>query len=240
MDTMRMKAIFVFVATVAFVTSPFWSSGFGGFDPALFPIPQEDPPIQPAPYAFSIWGVIYLWLLAHAAFGLFARAGDPDWDRTRWPLIVSLAPGAAWISVAQMDALMATLLIWVMLAGAVVALMLAPSGKDRWLLIGPLGLYAGWLTAASAVSLGLVGAGYGVFAGSLAWAWIGLVIALGLALAVQNLRPAAPEYGLAVAWALVAVAVANWGGYFGITAAAAAGALVMLTTAFQGLRRPRA
>ncbi len=236
MDTMRMKAVFVFVAALAFASAPLWSGGFGGFDPSRYPIPQDDPPIQPAGYAFSIWGLIYLWLVAHGAYGLFARSDDPGWDRTRWPLIVSLAPGAAWISVAQASPLWATVLIWLMLAGALAALFLAPRDRDRWLLIAPLGLYAGWLTAASVVSLGLLGAGYGVGGGGFVWAWIGLLIALGIALTVQSLRPAAPEYGFAVAWALIAVAVANWGGYIGLAGASGVGALVMLITALQGFR----
>lgn len=236
MDTMRMKAVFVFAATLAFVTAPLWSKGFGGFDPNLFPIPQVDPPVQPAGYAFSIWGVIYLWLLAHAGMGLFARSDDAGWDRTRWPLLVSLVPGSVWITVAQMNAVWATVLIWVMLGGALVALLSAPAGRDRWLLAAPLGLYAGWLTAASCVSLGLLGAGYGVLAGELVWAWIGLIVALGLALGMQNLRSTPPEYGIAVAWALVGIAVANWGAYSGLSATAGAAAVVMLVTAFQ--RRP--
>jgi len=238
---MRMKAILVFVAAVAFASAPLWSGGFGGFDPNLYPIPQDDPPIQPAGYAFSIWGVIYLWLLAHGAFGLFARSDDAGWDRTRWPLIVSLAPGAAWISVAQISPLWATVLIWVMLGGALAALFLAPRDRDRWLLIAPLGLYAGWLTAASAVSLGLLGAGYGVGGfGSLVWAWIALVIALLLSLGIQDRRPGAPEYGIAVAWALAAITAANWGGYIGLAGSAGVGAVVLLTAAFQGLRHRRA
>jgi len=75
-DTRRLKAILTLAAAFAFVVAPFASSGFGGFDPNLFPIPQDRPPVQPAGYAFAIWGPIYLALLAHAAYGLFARGDD--------------------------------------------------------------------------------------------------------------------------------------------------------------------
>jgi hypothetical protein len=94
-DTARMKAILVLAAAIAFASAPLWSDGFGGFDPYRYPDPQVDPPVQPAGYAFSIWGPIYLWLLAHAAYGLFARADDAGWDRTRWPLFISLGIGRA-------------------------------------------------------------------------------------------------------------------------------------------------
>ncbi len=65
---------------------PFFTPEFGGFDPNLYPVPQEYPPAQPAGYAFAIWGLIYVWLIAHGAFGLFARAKDPVWDAGRPPV----------------------------------------------------------------------------------------------------------------------------------------------------------
>jgi hypothetical protein len=209
-DTARMKAILVLAAAVGFASSPFWSDGFGGFDPNRYPDPQIDPPVQPAGYAFSIWGPIYLWLLAHAGFGLVRRAGDAAWDAGRWPLFLSLAIGTSWISVAQRSPLLATLLIWIMLGGALIALLRTPRG-DRWWLAAPLGLYAGWLTAASFVALALLGGGYDIIFGETAWAWIALLTALATVLAIQSRVPHAPEYGLAAAWAFVAVAVQNWG-----------------------------
>lgn len=60
----RALAVLTFVATLAFAGSPFLSSGFNGFAADQFPVPQIGAPIQPAGYAFSIWGVIYLWLIA--------------------------------------------------------------------------------------------------------------------------------------------------------------------------------
>lgn len=236
-DTARMKAVLVLAATLAFVMAPFASDSFGGFEPSLFPVPQDDPPVQPAGYAFSIWGVIYIWLIAHAGYGLFLRADDPAWDATRWPMIVSLVVGAPWIAVAGMNALAATAMIWVMLGGAVLALMRAARRGDRWWLAAPIGLYAGWLTAASCVSVGLVGAGWGIVLGALGWAWVALVLALVLALAVLR-RTAVPEYGVAVIWALVAVAVANMGSATILALAALAAAAVVAVT-LAGMLRQR-
>lgn len=230
MDDRRMKAVLVFVAALAFASAPFWSDGFGGFDPYRYPNPQIDPPVQPAGYAFAIWGPIYIWLLAHAGFGLFARAEDAGWDRARWPLVVSLAIGASWISVAQRSPLIATLLIWLMLAGALAALLRTPP-RDRWLFAGPLGLYAGWLTAASFVALGLLGGGYGVAFDEKGWAWVALIAAGATVVAVQRRVPHASEYGLAAAWAFAAVAVQNWGASLPLVMGAiGAAALVALHT----------
>ncbi|MCU0905894.1 MAG: hypothetical protein MUF73_00295 [Rhodobacteraceae bacterium] len=232
-DRRRLKAILTLAAATAFVLSPFLSQGFGGFDPTLFPVPQDRPPVQPAGYAFAIWGVIYLALMAHAAYGLFARADDAAWDAPRWPLMASLAFGAPWIAVAQTSASMATVLIWAMLITALAALWRAPGpGREGWLRAAPVALYAGWLTAASWVSIGLMLAGFGV-TGATPAAWIALAGAAATAAAVQRTLPRAPLYGLAVAWALVAVAVRNWGETTPLALAALAAAVAMAAFALR-------
>lgn len=76
----RTLARLVLVAALAFAASPVVFPGFAGFDPGLFPVPQQDPPVQPAGWAFSIWGVIYAWLVAGAGFGLWRRARDGGHD----------------------------------------------------------------------------------------------------------------------------------------------------------------
>lgn len=89
----RHLSLLVVIAVLAFVASPFLFGQFGGYPPELFPVPQDDPPVQPAGWAFSIWGVIYAWLVASAAFGLVARRSTPDWTAMRLPLLASLVMG---------------------------------------------------------------------------------------------------------------------------------------------------
>ncbi|WP_371227002.1 hypothetical protein [Roseovarius sp. 2305UL8-3] len=203
----RMKAILALSAAVAFVMSPFLSPGFNGFRADQFPIPQVDAPAQPAGYAFSIWGLIYLMLLLGTGFGLLNRADHADWDRHRWSLIISMVLGAAWIPVAQLSPFWATVLIWLMLITAIWALLNAGT-RDRIWLRTPIALYAGWLTAASAVALALMLAGHGIV-GQTTAAILTLGLGLMIASAVQRLRPDTPEYSAAVIWALVAVVVTN-------------------------------
>lgn len=203
----RAVAILTFVAALAFAVSPFLSSGFNGFAADQFPVPQDDPPIQPAGYAFAIWGLLYLWLIAGTGFGLLMRADAADWRTGRAPLLLSLAVGSGWIAVAQVSVIAATVLIWIMLAAALVALARAGTG-DRWLQREPVGAYAGWLTAAASVSIGLVLAGYGFTSQGVA-AYVGLALALGIAAGVQRIRPDSVGYPGAVIWALVGVLVAN-------------------------------
>lgn len=205
-DTAKLKAILVVVATTAFVISPLVTEPFSGFAPDQLTVYIENPPIQPAGWAFSIWGVIYAWLVLSAGFGLIKRDTDPDWDHVRWPLFGSLAVGAAWIPVALNSPVSATIMIFLMLLGAAWALARSPARDRLWLRL-PLGLYAGWLTAASFVALGSVAMGYGL-ASPL---WISfLALAAALALAVWlMLRLRVPTYALAVAWAAVGVTAAN-------------------------------
>ncbi|MZQ88191.1 hypothetical protein GVY41_03835 [Frigidibacter albus] len=204
---LRMKAILLFSAAVAFVTAPLLVPSFGGFNPAAFPYPPIDPPVQPAGYAFGIWGLLYVWLLAHACFGLLKRADHPAWDGPRWPLFASLGLGAIWLETAVTMPVVAVVLIWVMTAAAVMALLRTPAAPDRWLLRAPIAAYAGWLTAAAGVGTGVALTGYGIWS-PVAVALAMLALILGLAMAVQ-LRSQAPEYGAAVLWALIGVLAAN-------------------------------
>ena len=203
----RFWAILLAVAAVAFTVSPFLVPDFDGFEPTQFPEVILDPPVQPAGYAFSIWGLIYLWLLIGAWFGAFARTNDLDWAAMRPPLTVSLAVGATWLPVASVSPIAATVLIWVMLAGALRA-HFCVGDTDRWLQQAPVAIYAGWLTAASSVALGIVIGGYGWLDPTPA-ALVALAIGLAIAVVAQYQLHRAPEYGITVIWALIAVIVAN-------------------------------
>lgn len=202
-------AVLTLILAIAFAVSPFLVLDFDGFDANQFPVPQEDPPVQPAGYAFSIWGVIYLWLILGMIWGLWRAADDAQWHDMRLPLCVSLAVGAVWLAVAVASPVWASVLIWVMLVSALVALFMAPREDAVWA-AWPVGLYAGWLSAASCVSLGLLAAGYGVMDQvTAALVFVGLAIVL--AVFVQAALRRVPTYGVAVIWALVAVVVENWG-----------------------------
>jgi len=222
----QLKAWLTLVFTVTFVTSPAFTTPFSGFTRDQLPIPQIEPPVQPAGYAFAIWGLIYGWLLVSALYGVWARRTDVAWDRVRGPLLLSLATGTPWLAVANRSAIWATVLIFVMAAFAIVALLRAPAA-DRWWLQAPVAIYAGWLTAASFVSLGSTAAGYGVLTGGLGWAFLGIAMALVVAVLVQRRARSAPGYGATVIWALVGIMVANGRALLGVTLLAGAGVMVL-------------
>ncbi len=222
------------VLSIAFAASPYFVEGFAGFDPDQFPVPQNDPPVQPEGYAFAIWGVIYGWLIIGMGWGLIKARHDAQWHDMRKPLCVSLAVGTAWLAVAVASPIWASILIWVMLLSALAALFLAPVADAPWA-AWPVGLYAGWLSAASCVSLGLLAAGYGVLDETTAGlVFVGLAIVIGGF--VQGALGRAPSYGIAVIWALVAVVVANLESTPIVAYVAGGGALVMLVPTLRAFR----
>jgi len=224
---MSLSALILLLVTVAFGLAPLVTPPFTGYDPSLFPVDIGRPAIQPTGYAFSIWSVIYLWLIIHAAYGAWKRAADPAWDRTRLPLTVAIGVGVVWLWIAGQSAVWGTVTIWIMAAGALTAFLRAPTEPDRWLLSAPQAIFAGWLTAAAAVSTGILIAGHGVLSNS-GSALAMLALVLGIALVVQARKPRMPVYGLTVIWALAGVIVANRADNALVAGAAAAGAVVML------------
>jgi len=232
----RLPALMLLLATIAFGIAPVITPPFTGYDPSLFPVSIGRPAIQPAGYAFAIWSVIYLWLILHAGFGLWKRTDDPSWARVRLPLTVAIAVGVVWLWIAGQSAVWGTVTIWIMAGGALAAFLRAPTEPDRWLLSGPLAIFAGWLTAAAAVSTGVLIAGYGVLSNTgSALAMLALVLAIALVVQVRKARM--PVYGLTVVWALAGVIVVNRGDNVLVAGAAAAGAVVMLVALAWSWRR---
>ena len=228
-------ALLTFLLAIGFAVSPFFVSGFNGFSPDQFPIPQDNPPVQPAGYAFSIWGLIYVWLIVGMGWGLWKRREDYLWHDMRLPLALSLFVGCFWLAVAVASPVWASVLIWVMLVSALYALFRTPR-EDRGFAALPVGLYAGWLSAASCVSLGLLAAGYGWMSGPTAGlVFVGLAIVI--AAGVQSSLMRAPTYGIGVIWALIAVVVANVATAPTVAALAAGGAIALILPTYRSWRR---
>ncbi len=227
-----MKTYLTLAATAAFLAAPFITPPFTGYDPGMFPVEIARPAIQPAGYAFAIWGIIYAWLAISAVYGLLRR-NDAMWNSTRTPLIGALVLGSAWLGIAGSFPISATVTIIAMAALCLAAFLTASPTTDRCWLQAPLALFAGWLTAASMVSLGVILAGYGWLSDTTT-AVIMLTIVVGTAIAVQSRRPTMPLYSAAVVWAAIGVVVVNWPENLTVAYAAIAGA-ALLTAIASGL-----
>lgn len=197
----------VLLAAIAFAVSPYFTAPFTGFNPDQLPRPVNDPPIQPAGYAFAIWGVIYLWLIVGAGYGLIKRTDAPEWRAMRPPLLVSFAIGAAWIPVALIAPVTSTFLIIAMLVTALIALYRAPTA-DSAFASAPIALYAGWLSAASVVASATIFAAYTGIS-PLIVSLAGLVLIGAVAGTVIKTTAHPLPYAASVIWALVGIIVAN-------------------------------
>ena len=232
---MRVRAVFLLCLAILFALTPLMLPSFDGYDPEDFAVQVLRPSVQPAGYAFSIWLVIYAGLILHAGFGLLRRADDPVWDRPRLPLMAALVLGISWVALAEDQPVAATLVILIMLVAALMAVMRTGRG-DRWLLMPPVALTAGWVTAAAGAALGVTLAGLGWLSDTTS-AVLCILVVLGLATEIQLRLGRVPEYGAAVIWALVGIVVANWAPNAPVAWLALAGAAVMLGTTVLAWRR---
>jgi hypothetical protein len=224
----HLLAALTLLTAVAFAAVPIFTEPFTGFDPSHFPNPVDRLPVQPAGYAFALWGLIYLWLIAGAGYGLLRHANDPAWAPHRPWLIASMALGAAWIPVALAAPIPATVMIVAMWATALTALLKAPQSTPAFAK-APIGLYTGWLTAASCVAASTVAAGHDLAVENTA-SWIALAIALIAAIAITR-QTTTLAYPTAVIWALTGTMIANWNIFPAFATAAALGALLLLAIA---------
>lgn len=209
-------------------------------------------PVVPAGYAFSIWSVIFI---LSAAYGIWqflpASRGSTLAQRTGWPLAGAFAANALWQVVSQLSASVGFGLFFIILIGlacALAALFIArntpePGIGPRWIVVPLTGLLAGWLTAASFVNLSTAARTAGMMPehgiGTTLFAVVILLAAGGAAAAIAwLLRRDALWFAVAVAWAFVAVVVANLGAnQVNIPAALAAAGMLALVAAVTWQRR---
>lgn len=178
----------------------------------------------PAGYAFSIWGFIYLMLIGfviYQARGLFKKVDNDGFIlQIGWWFVISCIANSLWLIVWVHDYIgLSVILIAVLL----ISLMkiIVNTNMERWdapfpkivLLWWPFCFYSGWITVAviANISAYLTKIGwYGFGISDVTWAII-LIIAAGLInlfmIITRNMR----EFALVGIWALIAVAVTNWG-----------------------------
>lgn len=198
----------------------------------------------PAGYAFSIWGFIFLALMANAIYQLWlAFSADDRASPHRSHVIPRLGPWLMLTNGANVLWTMAwlteqTALSVLILTSMVAFLTMAMKRLDmaRWdapletiaLVWWPIAIYAGWVTVAVLANLSAFLAKHDVVSGSSSlWAIAMIALAAGYNLylvARRNLR----EHAAVAVWALIAIAVARKEAYPTVYAAARAAAGLLL------------
>lgn len=244
----RVRAVITLVLAVTQIIAPAFLFPRGS-QVDVSGAPVDPTPIVPAGYAFSIWGVIYLGALASAIVGVVPRyTSDPVLRRIGWLTAITYAGSTVWLLFARFGPNWLTLpVIVVMLAAAGGALSLAARSPVpvrpllRWLVVVPLGLYAGWLSVAAFANLSEVLAGLRAewFTRALVpWTLVLLTLATLVAAQLIVRSRGSIAYTAAVVWGLVAIGVARGEGL--VAWAAGAAAVVLLLVLVLVLRRVRA
>lgn len=179
---------------------------------------QGDGTLRAAGYAFSIWSVIYLGLVIYAVWqALPSTPESPLLRAVGWPSALGIGACADWIFVSAMDWRgLSVVVILIAIGSTLFALWRAVpeaesvSARERRIVLWPLGLLGGWLTAAAALNIVTVMTMEGLAAQPTAVAIAALSAVAAVAL-VMLARTRSVPYGLAVLWALVAVWVAERG-----------------------------
>lgn len=239
----------VLIAAVAAVGVSFLGSGALGGTPiaeaAGGALSADATLLAPAGPAFVIWSLIYTALLVTAVVqALPPRRDDARLDRTAPALVLALLLNPAWILVVQAGWLLGSVLVIAALAVALVrlwvALLPAAPTRDRWLLDVPVGLYLGWVLAATAANT----AAYvdeQIMAVGPAYALSLLIVVTALSAGLAWAHPAGAAVAAATAWGAGWIAYGRLDGdppstVVGVAAAVAAAILVLVALLRSTLR----
>ncbi len=229
----RISAIVVIIATIATIGfNGLAATGYvGGVTPDV--VSAKYPTLlTPAGYAFSIWSLIYLGLIAFSVFQ-FSAANLARYRPVRTLYILSCVLNCAWIYFWHREQIGICLALILMLLATLLLIEIRLKGcrsfAETWLQQAPFGIYFGWVTAAtlvnSVVFLKFIAA---PVASSPILASVLILAAAGFAVIVR-VKLSNFFYPLAIAWALTAIAVKQ-SGNTPIVVAAALGVVLSLVT----------
>ena len=175
----------------------------------------------PAGYVFSIWGVIYLALLAFAVYqALPAQRENPHLRRIGYLFALSCLANVVWLFLWHYEVFPLTIVAMLALLALLIAIYLRlgvgrvrVSTAETWLVHVPFSIYLGWVTVATianATSLldYLQWSGWGI--SPEVWTVIMLVAGVAIASAVSLTRGDI-AYMLVIVWAFAGIAVKHAG-----------------------------
>ena len=177
----------------------------------------------PAGYAFSIWGMIYIGLLAFVIYsgrGLF-KVTDDDWPvlKIGWWFVISCVANCCWIIAWLYEYIGLSVIIMVIILFCLIKIILNTRMelddlplKKIALVWWPFCIYSGWICVALIANVAawltrIKWNGFGI--SEITWTLIMIVVAGVLNLIMiwkRNMR----EFALVGVWALVAIAVTSW------------------------------
>jgi hypothetical protein len=171
----------------------------------------------PAGYVFSIWGLIYLGLLAYSIFQVLpAQRENPFLQKIGYLYVWSCLANIAWLFLWHYLlfplTLVAMLVILVLLIAIYLRLDIGKSqisNAEKWLVHTPFSIYLGWITVATIANvtslLNYLGwSGWGI--SPEVWAILILLAAVIIS-GIMSLTRGDIAFSLVLIWALVGIAV---------------------------------
>lgn len=173
----------------------------------------------PAGLTFSVWGIIYLLLIAYGLYQMAAalRKETPDFIRKiGWLFILASAENCAWIIAWHYQNVLLSLLIMIALFVTLLVIYLRLripripiSKRERWFVQLPFSVYTGWITVATIanVTAWLVKINWNGF-GITPVFWTILVIGVATAITVYMvIYKKDIAYSLVILWAFLGIAL---------------------------------
>lgn len=174
----------------------------------------------PAGYVFSIWGVIYLGLIAFAIFqALPAQRENPRLRAAGWWIALGGLANSAWIFLWHYEQFPLTLIAMLVLLGTLIAAYLnldigrsVVSPAETWAARLPFSIYLGWITVATVANVTslldyLKWNGFGIAPEI----WMVIVLAAVLIIAtMMNFTRRDVAYAAVILWALAGISVKHF------------------------------
>jgi hypothetical protein len=203
----------------------------------------------PAGFVFSIWGLVYLALIAFGTFQALPRQrSDPRLSRVRGPFLLSSLANIAWLFTWHYEFFLLSMPVMLTLLASLAViydrLELGKGGVttfERWCVDVPFSLYMGWISVATIANaadvLDYIGwSGWGV--APAVWAVVMLVISGGLAIFMALFRRDV-VFVLVVMWALLGIGIKQFDVPLVSVTSFAVGAALALVLALLGVRSMR-
>ncbi|MBS1796749.1 MAG: tryptophan-rich sensory protein [Acidobacteria bacterium] len=232
----KIKQFLVVAATIGtIVFNYFAATGFAGGVATNVVSDKTPTNLTPAGYAFAIWSLIYLGLIAFSIYQALPAQLDA-FRALRRTYIVSCVANCVWLYLWSRELLVACVGVIVVLLATLayinIRLVKTASNGEYWFVKFPFGIYFGWVTAATILNVTIALAANGVqfpdpTANAIGAVLIFVAAALGV---IVRLRLTNYFYPLAIAWALTAIAVKQ-SRHTLIVAAAAVGVIACLIAA---------
>lgn len=201
----------------------------------------------PAGYVFSIWGLIYLGLIAYAVYqALPSQRENPRLRKTGYLVAASGLANIVWIFLWHYEQFPLTLVTMFTLLGLLIAIYLRlgigiylVQATETWSVRLPFSIYLGWITVATIANITAVlyflnWDGFGVSPET--WMLIVLVAVVVIA-ALVSLRRRDFAYNLVILWALFGIAVKHSTVGLVATASLTSAALVVVFSIFSLFRQ---